>query len=106
MTKAHPEYQYLDLLQDILDNGADKQIFLNDVVSERYKKEGKEIPFIRSVFGRQIRFDLSKGFPLLTTKKTFWEEVDMIDWVSFTLGAGFVVLLLIVYELGKHDGRN
>ena len=30
----------------------------------------------------------------------------MIDWVSFTLGAGFVVLLLIVYELGKHDGRN
>ncbi|OGE25818.1 thymidylate synthase [Candidatus Daviesbacteria bacterium RIFCSPLOWO2_02_FULL_40_8] len=28
-----------------------------------------------SLFGRQIRFDLSKGFPLLTTKKVFWKGV-------------------------------
>jgi len=28
-----------------------------------------------SVFGRQIRFDLSKGFPLLTTKRVYWKGV-------------------------------
>src|SRR5690606_5606454 len=30
---------------------------------------------LQSVFGRQIRFDLSEGFPLLTTKKTFWRGI-------------------------------
>src|SRR3989344_6343817 len=55
----HPEYQYLDLLKDILKNGIDKPVFNNPGV------------YIRSVFGRQIRFDLEKGFPLLTTKKVF-----------------------------------
>lgn len=74
-TKRHPEYQYLDLCQDILDNGADKELFFNDVVLEEYKKKGEKPPFIRSVFGRQIRFDLNDGFPLLTTKKTFWRGV-------------------------------
>lgn len=73
--KNHPEYQYLSLLQDILDNGADKPLFFNDVVLDEYKKKGEEPPFIRSLFGRQIRFDLSKGFPLLTTKKTFWRGI-------------------------------
>ncbi len=53
------EYQYLDLLKDILKNGVDKPVFNNPGVT------------IKSVFGRQIRFDLSKGFPLLTTKKVF-----------------------------------
>ena len=55
----HPEYQYLDLLKDIMKNGVDKPVFNNPGV------------YIRSVFGRQMRFDLSKGFPLLTTKKVF-----------------------------------
>ena len=40
-------------------NGVDKPVFNNPGVK------------IRSVFGRQIRFDLSEGFPLLTTKKVF-----------------------------------
>jgi thymidylate synthase len=30
---------------------------------------------LKSVFGRQIRFDLSRGFPLLTTKKTFYRGI-------------------------------
>ncbi len=47
--------QYLNLLQDVLDNGTD-----------RPDRTGTGT---RSVFGRQTRFDLSKGFPLLTTKK-------------------------------------
>ncbi len=58
----HPEYQYLDLLQDILDNGCEKKDH-NTGIS------------LYSVFGRQIRFDMSKWFPLLTTKKTFWKGI-------------------------------
>lgn len=75
LPKKHPEYQYLDLLRDILDRGFDKELFFNDVVLEEYKKRGETPPFIRSVFGRQIRFDLNEGFPLLTTKKTFWRGI-------------------------------
>ncbi len=34
-----------------------------------------------SLFGRQIRFDLSKGFPLLTTKKVYWKGVlEELHW--------------------------
>mgnify|MGYP001601220473 CR=1 FL=1 len=57
--KKHEEYQYLDLLKDIMKNGVNKPVFNNPGVH------------IKSVFGRQLRFDLSKGFPLLTTKKVF-----------------------------------
>jgi len=73
--RKHPEYQYLDLMRDILKNGDDKELFFNQVVLDKYKKEGKKPPFIRSVFGRQIRFNMKDGFPLLTTKKTFWRGV-------------------------------
>lgn len=75
MNNKHPEYQYLDLCKDILENGAKKELFFNDVVLEEYKKKGEEPPYIKSVFGRQIRFDVGEGFPLLTTKKTFWRGI-------------------------------
>lgn len=61
--KKHQEYQYLDLLKDILKNGVEKPVFNNPGV------------IIRSVFGRQMRFDLSKDFPLLTTKKVFMRAI-------------------------------
>ncbi len=68
---THPEQRYLNLMQDIIDNGSDKKLFFTPEVLEQYRKRGVKPPTIRSVFGRQIRFDLTQGFPLLTTKKTF-----------------------------------
>jgi thymidylate synthase len=53
--------QYLQLLQDILDNGAEK-------------KDRTGTGTI-SVFGRQIRHKMSEGFPLLTTKKMAWKTM-------------------------------
>jgi thymidylate synthase len=89
----HPERQYLDLCQDILDNGADKAVFFNNVILEEYKKKGEEPPFIRSVFGRQIRFNLDKGFPLLTTKKTFWRGI-VTELLWFLSGSSNIKPLL------------
>lgn len=75
MKVTTPEQQYLDLAKDILDNGSDKPLFFTPEVLEEYKKKGEEPPFIRSVFGRMMRFDLTKGFPLLTTKKVFMRGI-------------------------------
>lgn len=67
----HGEHQYLNLLGEILKNGSDKKLFFTPEVLEQYRKKSQEPPFIRSLFGRQMRFDLSQSFPLLTTKKVF-----------------------------------
>jgi len=57
----HPEQQYLDLLRETL--GGEEQVDKGTGVKTY------------SVFGRQIRFDLSEGFPMLTTKKVYWPGV-------------------------------
>lgn len=71
------ETNYLGLLNDILTNGAKK-------------KDRTNIGTV-SVFGRQLRFSLQNGFPLMTTKK------------MFTKG---IVEELLFFLRGEHDNRK
>ncbi|WP_309629554.1 thymidylate synthase [Brevundimonas sp.] len=67
----HPEFQYLNLLRDILDNGV--------------RRDDRTGTGTLGVFGRQIRFDLSKGFPLLTTKKLHLRSI-IVELLWFLRG--------------------
>lgn len=62
---------YLDLMRDVLDNGVDKG-----------DRTGVGT---RSVFGRQMRFDLQQGFPLLTTKKVHTRSI-IVELLWFLQG--------------------
>jgi len=57
----HEEYQYLDAIRKIMEKGVamDDRTGVGTI----------------STFGEQMRFDLRKGFPLLTTKRVFWRGV-------------------------------
>ena len=68
---AHSERQYLDLLADIIAHGA-----------QRGDRTGTGT---LSVFGRQMRFDLEAGFPLLTTKKVHFKSI-VLELIWFLKG--------------------
>ena len=55
--------QYLDMCQYILENGQDR--------------DDRTGTGTRSVFGYQTRYDLTDGFPLLTTKKMFLRPIAL-----------------------------
>ena len=67
----HPERQYLNLLRDILENGA--------------RRDDRTGTGTLGVFGRQMRFDLAKGFPLLTTKKLHLRSI-IVELLWFLRG--------------------
>jgi thymidylate synthase len=60
VNRRHPEYQYLDLLSEVLERG-----------DPRLDRTGVGT---RSIFGAMVRFDLSGGTaPILTTKRVYWK---------------------------------
>lgn len=55
--------QYLNLLKEIKEKGSDK----------KPSREG--MPGTKSLFSRELHFDLNEGFPALTTKRLYWKGV-------------------------------
>ena len=76
----HPEHQYLNTLKDILENGVIKKEFNTGIE-------------LKSVFGRIMRFDLSQGYPLLTTKKVFWKGIlhELLWFISGSSNIKYLV---------------
>ena len=55
--------QYLDLLQNIIDKGIEKE-------------SGRaNMPKVIGISNAIMKFNLSEGFPLLTTKKMYWKGI-------------------------------
>ncbi len=70
--------QYLDVLKDIMENGQDA--------------DNRTGIYARKVFGRQMRFNLSEGFPLVTTKKTYLRAIihELIWLLSGNTNIGYL----------------
>jgi thymidylate synthase len=69
----HQEYSYLNVLKDILENGNERPDRTNIGT--------------KSLFGLQLRFDLTEGFPAITTKKLAWKAV-VSELLWFIEGSG------------------
>jgi len=70
-TAPHPERQYLDLLAEVMETGV-----------RRGDRTGTGT---LGVFGRQMRFDLAAGFPLLTTKRVHFKSI-VVELIWFLQG--------------------
>lgn len=70
--------QYLDLLRDIMDNGT--------------LKADRTGTGTKSVFGRQAHYDLSLGFPLVTTKKVHLKSIiyELLWFISGNTNIGYL----------------
>lgn len=80
MPKLHPEYQYLQLLKDILKNG-----------TESIDRTGTGT---KKVYGRMLKFDLDRwGFPLLTTKRTWFKGI-LVELLWLVSGSTNIRLLV------------
>lgn len=75
----HPEYQYLDLLKSIMTDWVDRW--------------DRTWTWTRSIFWAQMRFDLSKWFPLLTTKKMFtrWIIHELVWFITWDTNVKYLV---------------
>ena len=82
------ERQYQQLLRDILENGVEKK-----------DRTGTGT---LSVFGRQIRHEMSEGFPLLTTKKMAWKT--MVTELLWFLRGDTNIKFLLDYDCHIWDG--
>lgn len=81
----HPEYQYLDLLERVLEKG-----------DERLDRTGVGT---KSLFGELLRFDLSRGHvPIITTKRVYWKTA-VREMLWFLTGG------TNIRELLQHDVR-
>lgn len=71
--------QYLDLCRFVLENGN--------------KREDRTNTGTISYFGYQMRFDLSEGFPLLTTKKTYFKAIvhELLWFISGSTNIKYLV---------------
>ncbi|XP_009612175.1 bifunctional dihydrofolate reductase-thymidylate synthase [Nicotiana tabacum] len=87
--EKHEEYMYLRLIEEIISNGM--------------PKDDRTGTGTLSKFGCQMRFNLRKSFPLLTTKKVFWRGVleELLWFISGSTSAK------VLQEKGIHiwDGN-